>query len=233
MTITRQETVPKVKLPAANLHLDDLEEIISILKPEGEEQPPKLRFTVNDLICDSMDDLHKIGKERIGRTSSFTMDVGWQKSCISDELRVTPEFRADLSVGGSNKRRAWVMEQIYELFKRRIDWLGRFPWLVVSTFFLLYLVFFQTVMHFVHQAVGREGPVHWLFVFGLGLVMGYPLFRAWVRSQRSAVILQSYSEAQGSWFQRHRDQIAVAALISLISTTIGVLGTLFVQRVLH
>lgn len=71
MTITRKQIVPKIKLVASNIYLDDLQTIIDILKPDGENEPPELKFSTNDLSCDSIDDLRQIG----GRTLDFRMKV--------------------------------------------------------------------------------------------------------------------------------------------------------------
>lgn len=226
MAITRQPTVPKVKLPGANIYLDDLEEIINILKPDGEDQPRTLAFTVNDLICDNIDDLRKIG----GRTSIFKMELHWKTDYASDELRFAPGDRAYLRIGGSVKRKVWSTGQIYELFKRRVTWLGRFQRSVMFVFCLLALLFFEVCDHFVGKVTKVEG-ISWVVVLVVGWPMGSILFRTWTRCERSSLLLQTYSEEEGSWFKRHHDQIILAAVTSLISASIGAAIALFVQKI--
>ena len=230
MTITRQQRVPKVKIPAANIYLDDLEEIINILKPEGEDQPPKLEFSVNDMLCDSIDDLQKLG----GRTSRFNMNLTWQKGYGYDEIEFSRIDRVEVWVSGSAQRRTWVLSQVADIFRRRITWLGKAPWLVMLVTFLVYLLTFEGAMYFVHRTIGREGPLHWIIAVSYGGLAGVFIFpRLYQSCLRSAVILQRHSEEKGSWFQRHHEQIALATVIALISTTIGILGTLLVQKLLH
>lgn len=230
MVITRQPSVLNVKLPPANLYLDDLEEILNILKPDGEDQPPNLMFTVDDMTCDSMDDLRKIG----GRRSTFIMDVAWEGAHLSDELRIIPHLRTSLHVGGgSAQRRAWVMNQVSDLFRRRIDWRAKYRWLIISSTGLFWLLILIVGGHFIHKITGRQGALHWILVAILGGLLSYPVYLALDSGERSTVILKSFSEEQGSWFRRHHDQIMLAAVTSLISGTIGAAIAMLVQNVFH
>jgi len=232
MVITRLPSVVNAELPAANIYLDDLEEILNILKSDGEDHAPILKFTVNDMTCDSIDDLRKIG----GRTSVFEMEVWWEGARLHDALRVSPRFRAYLHVGGdSAQRRTWVMSQVSDLFRRRIDWKAKFRWLIISATGLLLLPILFVGSHFIDKMVGTKGELHWLLLLGLSVFLSYPVYQALAlgTAERSTVILQSYSDEKGSWFQRHRDQITLAAVTSLISTIIGAAITLLVQRFLH
>ena len=230
MAITRQQRVPKVKIPAANIYLDDLEEIINILKPEGEDQPPRLEFSVNDMLCDSIDDLQKLG----GRTSRFKMNVTWKKGYGYDEIEFSRIGRVEVWVSGSGQRRTWVRHQLADIFKRRVRSFGKAPWLVMAVTFVAYLLVFEGVMYFVHKIAGREGPLHWVIVVLSGGLAGYFVFpRVYESCIRSVVILQRYSEEKGGWFNRHHDQITLAVVTSLISGVIGAAIALFVQKILR
>jgi hypothetical protein len=223
MAIKRQQSLKKVKLPSANLYLDDLEEIINILKPENDDEPPKLSFVVNDMICDGVDDLSTIG----GRTSDFRMGVLWQKDYAQDTLEFSPNFRVECWFSGSVQRQSWAMSQVHEIFKRRIDksrW-----WVVLGTASLILLVF-EVGDHYIHRAFGREGPSHWISVWVLGLLLGYPMYLCFVRFIRSTVILHRRSEDKGSWFQRHGDQIKLHVVTSLISAVVGAAIALLLQK---
>jgi hypothetical protein len=135
MAITRVLRVPKVTLPAATLYLDDIEEIIGVLKAEDGD-PPILEFVVDDQRCDSLDDLRKIG----GQTANFTMDVHWRAKFTWYSLRVEPRERASIFVSGpSVQRQAWVTSQTKEIFDRRSGWIERARWIIVALLFLLIL----------------------------------------------------------------------------------------------
>jgi len=108
MTITRRHLPPpKIKLQPANLYVDDIEEILSILKPDGEpvEPPPRLQFTIDDQECDSLEDLLKVGEKKAGgRVHHFEMSLRWNTDYIYDYLYVYRHRRARLEVGGSTQR---------------------------------------------------------------------------------------------------------------------------------
>lgn len=232
MTITKRQTIPKVKLPAANIYLDDIEEIINILKPDGEDQPPKLKFEVNDFFCESMDDLRQIEGQIGGSTLNFKINVWWQKTALYDSLEFWHFDRAELLLAGSAQRRIWVQTQIGNIFRRRTRWLGKAPWLVMSAVFLLVPLMLFPVDLLAHKIVGSLGSI--VFIVVAGALTGYISFPlVYRRCIRSVAVLSNSTAQQGSWFQRHRDQIILHVVTSLISAIIGAVIALSVQRLLH
>lgn len=213
--------------------MDDLEEIINILKPDGEDQPPELEFEVNDFSCESIDDLRELGVKIGGRTLNLRMSVWWKKNAFSDSLEFWHLGRAELSPGGSAQRRTWVQAQIGNVFRRRASWLGKAPWLVMSVILLVELATLKPLQSLVHRMAGKEGVLLWLSILVYGVVWGLPFVPLYKRSIRSVVVLSNSTAQHGNWFMRHRDQIVLATVTSLISCVIGAVIALVVQRVLH
>jgi hypothetical protein len=234
VAITRRLPRPKkIKLPPAHLYLDDLEEIIAILKPENEDSPPELRFTVDDEDCDSVEDLRLIGARKVaGRVGQFEMNVHWKQPYLNDHLEIARHWRADLSVGGTVQRQTWLRNQVHGVFARRIHWLWRLRWLVAVGCVVGWLVIFHFWFRFLIQFPLFKAHPNYLFVFDIvaGVFGVWPL--SWLAGEcvQSTVILENCQRPQGNVFQRHRDQIIIAVVTALITAPATALITSLVRK---
>jgi len=233
MTIRRRLPPPKeIKFPPAHLYLDDLEEIISILRPDGDDSAPVLQFTVDYQSCDSVDELRKIGEQRIGGLANrFGMSVQWKKDYIRDSLEIEPDSRADFSIGGSARRKVWVMNQIHSVFARRVYLRWRFRWLAALVGVVAYLVGFRLLFRSLDQVTSFKENTRYFFHVDLvvGSFLGYAWYWLSMRFVRSRVTLKSY-QPEEDWFKRNRDSILLAAITALVTTPIAVLITILVQK---
>jgi hypothetical protein len=234
MTIKRRLPQPKkVKLPPAHLYLDDVDEIIGILRPEGEDGPPVLQFTVDDQYCDSVDELRKIGEGRIGgRTNRFEMNVPWKTKYLHDALEIEPGLRAELSVGGSVQRQVWAMNQVQGVFIRRTHPRWKYRWLAVLGFVVVFFGGFHLLFTSLDQLpLFRAKPWYFLVVdVGYAMFMGAFSF-PWLGRKffQSKVSLRNY-QGRESFLGLYRDQIVVAAVTALITNPIAVLIAILLQR---
>jgi hypothetical protein len=231
VTIKRRPPQPKrIKFPPAHLYLEDLEEIIAILKPESESEPPTLAFVVDDEDCDSVEDLRTIGARKVGgRAARFKMTVYWKNDY--DRLEITSRERADLSPSGSTQRQTWVRTQVHGVFTRRMRTLWKLRWLVVLGGIAAYLVVYFSLDRLLHRLpefkVSTE--YHLLFAFSFGIFLVYPLLRLIENLIQSTIILENY-QRQGNWLRRHRDQIILVAVTALISATTSAVITTLVHK---
>lgn len=93
MTIKRLSIVPN-DFPGADIYLDDIAEIISILKShEGEGDQPAIQIIIGDEGCDSLEDLSKIGERIGGRIKQLTLRLDATSVFISNPFRVVFQNR--------------------------------------------------------------------------------------------------------------------------------------------
>jgi hypothetical protein len=225
MTIQRVIPQPRVRLPRAALYIDDLEEIIGSLRPEGHDQPPVLEFIVDDQRCDTIDDLRKIG----GRTNSFEMNVKWNMPVIPDHLYLNSISRARIEVGGPVKHRVWAMEQVRAVFYRRRGWLGKYRMAATLVFALLFLVVFYFWI-LIMDRYQVKAPIRYMIDVVIAVPWGVGIGTFHTKSVRSVVVLQNYADHPGSWFRRNREKIEVAAVTSLITAVITTIVAVLIHR---
>lgn len=151
---------------------------------------------------------------------------------MSDRIEFNPDGRAEMWLDGSLQRQTWASSQIGDVFRRRTTWLGKAPWFSISTMVALFLSTFPIFVYFLHKSVGREGLLHGVGIYGFGAAIGLLIFPLYTRCIRSVVVLQRQSEEEGSWFNRHHDQITLSAVTSLISAIVGAVIALAVQKLL-
>jgi hypothetical protein len=225
MGIRRLVPKPEVKLPPAVLYLDDLEEIVGVLRPDGHDQAPVLEFIADDQQCDTADDLRKIG----GRPRIFQMRVKWNRPGSADYLYFSPSGRARLEVDGPVKHQAWALEQVRDVFNRRQSWVGKYRRWVLAAIIFVYLLgltfWIRASDHW-----GLRDSERYIVEACIALPSGYFFVVIALRFQRSVVVLQNYAEHPGGWFKRNREKIEVAAVTTFITAIITTLVAIAIHR---
>jgi hypothetical protein len=141
MSIKHIEKVPE-NLPPGHLFLDDVEEITGILREcasppiEGKSRNEEaLTYAVGDKLCDSVDDLRKIG----GRTTQLVIDYKvWQAVNEAGENNLyrmhdntvsihLSRFHSGLYQSGSSDSEKWVIyariRAVFEKRRRSVRWI--------------------------------------------------------------------------------------------------------------
>jgi hypothetical protein len=225
MGIRRLVPRPTVKLPPAVLYLDDLEEIVGVLRPDGHDQAPVLEFIADDQQCDTMEDLRKIG----GRPRIFQMRVKWNRPGSADYLYLGSSGRARVEVDGPVKHQAWALEQVRDVFNRRQRWSGKYRrWVLAGIIFVYFVGFSVWVLASAH--LGINEAARYIVEACVALPLGYFLVILALRLQRSVVALHSYTEHPGGWFKRNREKIEVAAVTSFITAIITTIVAIAIHR---
>jgi hypothetical protein len=123
MTKTKVREEPPLELPAARLFLDDIKEIIRVLKesrnylqvPEGLAEPA-LTIRVGDWECDSVEDLRDLGKKS---TSSFYLQVANDWMFHTNFYLQGKDFAGWADTRSSDEGKWAVYGQLHAILKKR------------------------------------------------------------------------------------------------------------------
>jgi hypothetical protein len=225
MTIKRLPTTAN-DFPGADIYLDDLAEIVGILKSEGGDAT--VEITIGDERCDSLDDLPKIGERIGGRSKNLVLVL----RATGDYLYIK-SFGSRLDAGGSAQRRAWVIAQVREVFnRRRVKWVSRFPWTFTIASVLLIVALSVFAAWLRRHSMPLAGYGFYSLEWVLGGSFGWYFGSLYRRAEDSLVILDKYTMKKG-FFSVHKDQILLAAICTVIGTVIGSLIPLVFRTIFH
>lgn len=235
MTISSREKEVPIRLPAACLYIDDIEEIREIilyaaasrvLRPEIDptQHEVETKFYIGDQVCTEIQDLPKIKK----RTHDFEMR-------LSAPDGFTARFGVSVSTtqwttNGLTKADTWrafhKLETVFE--RRKIRWRNLLPRETESVRFVLVMFLLLALLFFgsgAARVIYKLAPSHEEFVSVSFTLAALALITAVTPLVlRHSVVVLRYSWDQAAQREDRNTKILIAAVSALTAFLLTVLG---------
>jgi hypothetical protein len=228
MTISRIRTPVPTKLPAAKLYLDDIEEVVRILKEAWARKPIDAheensqittQFQIGDKVCDEIQDLPKIRKS----TGEFTLNISRGRLPYGLEFEIT-HYATTWTHFGLTYDEAWAAFRKLDalLQPRRLRWRNLWH---ASPFWLIYLfglsvtglplLLFYTLRILIPIGLAGALSFAWAILWIVVIVS---------RLARHSIVVFHYSWDHAARREELKTKIAIAGIPSILAFVLGLLA---------